>query len=81
MHVKAHTKRATDDWWTIIEHGVEFKASLQDVFNPLFTAIVHVPESGRRRVTVEHRHSGGNNGDDTLHLDNMSPATEPLVKG
>lgn len=72
---------STQSWWTLIEHDVEFTAFLQYVFEPLFTAIVHVPVWGRRRVTVEHRHSDGDNGDNTLHIDNMSPATETLVKG
>lgn len=47
----------------------------------MFTAIVHVPVWGRHRVTVEHGHSDGDNGDNTQRIDNMSPATEPLAKG
>lgn len=31
-------------------------------------------------VTVEHQYYYGNNGNDTLHIDNISPVTQPLVK-
>lgn len=31
--------------------------------------------------TVEHQHYDGNNGDNTPHIDKVSPATQHLVKG
>lgn len=35
----------------------------------------------RDRLSVDHWHYNGDNDDNTLHVDNISPVTQPVVKG
>lgn len=53
----------------------------KDGFNHFFMPIVPAPAQCHHGVTVEHWRYEGNNGDNTLHINSVSPAMSPLVKG
>lgn len=55
-----------------------YKASLSLYILTLYLGLLCLC---RHSVMVEHQHYDSNNGNNIPHVDNMSPAAEPLVKG